>query len=113
MLQLSPIENCQFDQIILLVQLSQHVPTTYKNHRADLVCSVMNCFFTTNYEVSTIKQLLIEVDALPAITKELCGKPPERILWEVRDSMFKNIYICKVSCMCKHTYFHYITIYVL
>ena len=100
MLLLGPIENSQFHQTILLVQLSQHIPSTHKHHRADLVCSIMNCIFATNVEVSTIKQLLVEVDALPAITKELCGKPPERILWEVRKSMLKNLY--KV-CMYLHT----------
>ena len=103
-LLLSPIKNNQLDQTILLVQLSQHIPKTFKNHRADLICIVMNCIFTTNYEVSEVKQLLIEVDGLPAITKELCGKPPERILWEVHKSMLK--YLCtRFLCTYVHTYY--------
>ena len=81
------MENGQFDQATLLIQLSQHVPTTYKHHRAALICTIMNSIFSTSYEVSTINQLLAEADAFPSVTKELCGKPSERILWEVSISL--------------------------
>jgi len=77
------MENGQFKRAILLIQLSQHVPTSFKHHRASIICSIMNIIFAASYEIATINQLLTEADELPSSTKELCGKPPERILWEV------------------------------
>ena len=52
----------------------------------------MNYILTTNYVIFTIKQLLVQVDALPAIIKEVHGKEPERILCEIHKSMLRNLY---------------------
>jgi len=77
------MENGQFDQAVLLIQLSQHVSTSFKHHRAAIICCIMNMTFAASYEIATINQLLAEADDLPSTTKEVCGKPPGRILWEV------------------------------
>ena len=90
---LDSIETGKFNHAILLVQLSQHLPVAFKHHRADIICNVINCIFTAKYEVSAIKELLAEADALPSITKELCGKPPERILWEVSQQKLSSLYL--------------------
>jgi len=87
---LGSMKTVQFNQAILLIQLSQHVQPTFKHHRADLICKIMNKMFDTTYDIAIIKQLLAEADGLPLITKELCGKPSERILWDVSMYQFKN-----------------------
>lgn len=68
----------------------------------------MNYILTTNYVDFTIKQLLVEVDALPAIKKEVHGKEPERILCKIHKSMLRNLYI-KFLCMFVYDSVHIFT----
>jgi len=77
------MKDGEFDQTVFLVQLSQHVPTTFKHHRVGLIRSIINTVFATSYDADMIKLLLAEVDELPSITKQLCGLPSEQILWNV------------------------------
>ena len=72
-----------FDDAVFLIQLSQHIPVSFKHYRIKFGTLIVNHVSKAMYTELRVQNLLDEADSMPNLTKVLCGKPSKNVLWDV------------------------------
>jgi hypothetical protein len=73
----------QFEEMLLIIQIAQHVPVAFKQTRQEMALLIMESLCPRSKE--QVVDLLKEADSLPSDSslRILAGKPPEELLWKV------------------------------
>ena len=66
----------------LLVQLSNHIPKSFKGLKVRCSQHILTTGCKRIFEDEEVQQLLADVDSIPESNSEIFGKPPDTILWE-------------------------------
>ena len=66
----------------LLVQLSNHIPQSFKSLKVQCSQHILTTGCKRIFEDEEVQQLLADVDSIPESNSEIFGKPPDTILWE-------------------------------
>lgn len=66
----------------LLVQLSNHIPQSFKSLKVQCSQHILTTGCKRIFEDEEVQQLLADVDSIPELNSEIFGKPPDTILWE-------------------------------
>ncbi len=73
------INKLGIDGFIFMLQLDSHIPAGFRGAKVEFIKLIMKSILAQDVDVHLMKEL----ESITSTTRELCGKPPLTLLWQV------------------------------